>query len=325
MSDIDKIQNSIKEEMERFEPFFRSSMQTKVPLLNIIMNYILRRKGKQMRPMFVFLSAKMIKESVGDSTYTAASLIELLHTATLIHDDVVDEAYERRGFFSINALWKSKISVLVGDYLLSKGLLLAVEKNEYELLKIVSVAVREMSEGELLQIQKSRKLNITEDIYFEIIRKKTAALIAACAACGAKSSGADDETVEKMRLFGEYVGIAFQIKDDLLDYQNNGLIGKPSGNDLKEKKLTLPIIYALERTSVVERKRIISEIKRNHKNKYKVQAIIDFAIKNGGLEYTQQKMNEYRDKALTILNEFSDNPSKKSLVELVNYVVSRKK
>jgi octaprenyl-diphosphate synthase len=247
MSDIDKIQNSIKEEMERFEPFFRSSMQTKVPLLNIIMNYILRRKGKQMRPMFVFLSAKMIKESVGDSTYTAASLIELLHTATLIHDDVVDEAYERRGFFSINALWKSKISVLVGDYLLSKGLLLAVEKNEYELLKIVSVAVREMSEGELLQIQKSRKLNITEDIYFEIIRKKTAALIAACAACGAKSSGADDETVEKMRLFGEYVGIAFQIKDDLLDYQNNGLIGKPSGNDLKEKKLTLPIIYALEK------------------------------------------------------------------------------
>ncbi|OFX85928.1 MAG: polyprenyl synthetase [Bacteroidetes bacterium GWF2_33_16] len=325
MSDIDKIQNSIKEEMERFEPFFRSSMQTKVPLLNIIMNYILRRKGKQMRPMFVFLSAKMIKESVGDSTYTAASLIELLHTATLIHDDVVDEAYERRSFFSINALWKSKISVLVGDYLLSKGLLLAVEKNEYELLKIVSVAVREMSEGELLQIQKSRKLNINEEIYFEIIRKKTAALIAACAACGAKSSDADDETVEKMRLFGEYVGIAFQIKDDLLDYQNNGMIGKPSGNDLKEKKLTLPIIYALEKTSIVERKRIISEIKRNHKNKQKVQEIINFAIKNGGLEYTQQKMNEYRDKALIILNDFPENQSRKSLIDLVNYVVSRKK
>ena len=325
MSEIDKIQNSIKDEMDRFEPFFRSSMQTKVPLLNIIMNYILRRKGKQMRPMFVFLSAKMIKESVGDSTYTAASLIELLHTATLIHDDVVDEAYERRGFFSINALWKSKISVLVGDYLLSKGLLLAVEKNEYELLKIVSVAVREMSEGELLQIQKSRKLNITEEVYFEIIRKKTAALIAACAACGAKSSGADDDTVEKMRLFGEYVGIAFQIKDDLLDYQNNGLIGKPSGNDLKEKKLTLPIIYALEKASVVERKRIVSEIKRNHKNKQKVQKIIDFAIQNGGLEYTQQKMNEYRDKALQLLTDFPENQSKQSLVELVNYVVSRKK
>ena len=198
MSEIDRIQNSIKDEMDRFEPYFKASMQTKVPLLNLIMNYILRRKGKQMRPMFVFLSSKMLNQTVSESTYTAASFIELLHTATLIHDDVVDEAYERRGFFSINALWKSKISVLIGDYFLSKGLLLSVEKNEFELLKIVSVAVREMSEGELLQIQKSRKLNITEDIYFEIIRKKTAALIAACTASGAKSSGATDEEVEKV-------------------------------------------------------------------------------------------------------------------------------
>lgn len=325
MAAIDKIQAPIHQEMERFEPFFKASMQTRVPLLNIIMNYILRRKGKQMRPMFVFLSAKMLNEQIGESTYTAASLIELLHTATLIHDDVVDEAFERRGFFSINALWKSKIAVLVGDYLLSRGLLLAVEKNEYELLKIVSVAVREMSEGELLQIQKSRGLNITEEVYFEIIRKKTAALIAACTACGAKSVGTDDEIVEKMRLFGEYVGIAFQIKDDLLDYQNDGLIGKPSGNDLKEKKLTLPIIYALQKSSVSERNKIKSSIKRNYKNKQKVQEIIDFAIQKGGLDYTRQKMNEYKDKALTLLADFPENEAKRSLSGLVDYVVTRSK
>jgi octaprenyl-diphosphate synthase len=325
MSEIDRIQNSIKDEMDRFEPYFKASMDTKVPLLNLIMNYILRRKGKQMRPMFVFLSSKMLKQPVSESTYTAASFIELLHTATLIHDDVVDEAYERRGFFSINALWKSKISVLIGDYFLSKGLLLSVEKNEFELLKIVSVAVREMSEGELLQIQKSRKLNITEDIYFEIIRKKTAALIAACTASGAKSSGATDEIVEKMRLFGEYVGIAFQIKDDLLDYQSDGLIGKPKGNDLKERKLTLPIIYALQKASLKERSKILSDIKRNNKNKQKVQQIIDFAIQKGGIEYSHQKMMEYKDKAIDLLKDFPDNEAKDSLKDLVNYVVIRKK
>ncbi len=325
MSEIDRIQNSIKDEMDRFEPYFKASMQTKVPLLNLIMNYILRRKGKQMRPMFVFLSSKMLKQPVSESTYTAASFIELLHTATLIHDDVVDEAYERRGFFSINALWKSKISVLIGDYFLSKGLLLSVEKNEFELLKIVSVAVREMSEGELLQIQKSRKLNITEDIYFEIIRKKTAALIAACTASGAKSSGATDEEVEKMRLFGEYVGIAFQIKDDLLDYQSDGLIGKPKGNDLKERKLTLPIIYALQKASIKERSKILSDIKRNNKNKQKVQQIIDFAIQKGGIDYSHQKMMEYKDKAIDLLKDFPDNEAKESLKDLVTYVVIRKK
>ncbi|MDX9694706.1 MAG: polyprenyl synthetase family protein [Bacteroidales bacterium] len=325
MSEIDRIQNSIKDEMDRFEPYFKASMQTKVPLLNLIMNYILRRKGKQMRPMFVFLSSKMLKQPVSESTYTAASFIELLHTATLIHDDVVDEAYERRGFFSINALWKSKISVLIGDYFLSKGLLLSVEKNEFELLKIVSVAVREMSEGELLQIQKSRKLNITEDIYFEIIRKKTAALIAACTASGAKSSGATDEEVEKMRLFGEYVGIAFQIKDDLLDYQSDGLIGKPKGNDLKERKLTLPIIFALQKASIKERSKILSDIKRNNKNKQKVQQIIDFAIQKGGIGYSHQKMMEYKDKAIDLLKDFPDNEAKESLKDLVTYVVIRKK
>lgn len=325
MSTVDKIKAPIKDEMKKFEPFFRSSMQTKVPLLNIIMNYLLRRKGKQMRPMFVFLTSKMLKEDVGDSTYTAASLIELLHTATLIHDDVVDEAYERRGFFSINALWKSKISVLVGDYLLSQGLLLAVDHNEYELLKIVSVAVREMSEGELLQIQKSRKLNITEDIYYDIIRKKTAALIAACTACGAKSSGADEELVEKLRQFGEHVGMAFQIKDDLLDYQNNGSIGKPSGNDIKEKKLTLPIIYALENASFSEKRKMLSIVKRHNKNQNKVKEVIDFVIEKGGLDYASQKMHEYKDKALVLLNEMPQNSSKDSLLDLVNYVVTRQK
>jgi len=325
MSTVDKIKAPIKAEMEKFEPFFRSSMQTKVPLLNVIMNYILRRKGKQMRPMFVFLTSKMLKNEVGDSTYTAAALIELLHTATLIHDDVVDEAYERRGFFSVNALWKSKISVLVGDYLLSKGLLLAVDNNEYELLKIVSVAVKEMSEGELLQIQQSRKLKITEDIYYDIIRKKTAALIAACTACGAKSSGADDEMVEKMRLFGEHVGMAFQIKDDLLDYQNNGSIGKPSGNDIKEKKLTLPIIHVLKNASLVDQKRILSIVKRQNKNKKKVQEVIDFVIEKGGLDYTTKVMLDYKSKALDILSEMSEGESKSALSSLVEYVVERKK
>ena len=322
---VSKIKEPIKEEMVKFEPFFRVSMQTKVPLLNVIMNYILRRKGKQMRPMFVFLTSKMLNDEVKSSTYTAASLIELLHTATLIHDDVVDEAYERRGFFSINALWKSKISVLVGDYLLSKGLLLAVDNEEFDLLKIVSVAVREMSEGELLQIQKSRKLNITEDDYYRIIRKKTAALIAACTACGAKSSGMDDEMVEKMRLFGEYTGMAFQIKDDLLDYQNNGAIGKPSGNDIKEKKLTLPIIHVLGNSSNADKKRILSIVGKHNKNKRKVQEVIDFVIEKGGLDYTEQKMNEYKDKALELLDKIPENEAKKSLVELVNYVVTRKK
>ena len=325
MSATDKIKAPIKAEMEKFQPFFRSSMQTKVPLLNVIMNYILRNKGKQMRPMFVFLTSKMLKNEIDKPTYIAASLIELLHTATLIHDDVVDEAYERRGFFSINALWKSKISVLAGDYLLSKGLLLAVDNNEYDLLKIVSVSVKDMSEGELLQIQQSRKLSITEDVYYDIIRKKTAALIAACTACGAKSSGVDDELVEKMRLFGENVGMAFQIKDDLLDYQNNGSIGKPTGNDIKEKKLTLPIIHVLKNASRTDRKRILSIVKRHNKSKKKVQEVIDFVIENGGLEYSINKMHEYKSMALDILAEMPENESKKALEKLVEYVVTRKK
>ncbi len=275
-----------------------------------------------MRPMFVFLTAKLHGE-IGDSSYTAATMIELLHTATLIHDDVVDESLERRGFFSINALWKSKISVLIGDYLLAKGLLVAVEHKEYELLEIVSGAVREISEGELMQIQKSRKLNITESEYFEIIRKKTATLIAACTACGARSVNATADTVNKMKEFGEHVGIAFQIKDDLFDYQKTGILGKPTGNDIKEKKITLPLIHSLENSGSAERRRILNLIRRHNRNALKVKEIIDFVRANGGIEYSVQKMNEYRDRALEILLQFPDNGSNKALVELVNYTTSR--
>lgn len=299
-------------------------MKSKVPLLDIITNYIIRRKGKQMRPMFVFLTAKMLGE-VGQSTFNAASLIELLHTATLIHDDVVDEAYERRGFFSINALWKNKISVLAGDYLLSRGLLLAVDNEEHALLKIVSTAVREMSEGELLQIEKARKLDITEDVYFEIIEKKTATLIASCTACGAKSVGCSDEDVELLRKFGLFVGIAFQIRDDIFDYQNSAAVGKPSGNDIKEKKMTLPLIYALNNSSTSDKKRIIKIVKKNNNDTVKVDEVINYVLEKGGIEYATVRMNEYKKMALEILEKFQDNEAKESLVELVNYTISRNK
>lgn len=321
---LEEIRRPILPEMQQFEKHFHEAMKSNVPLLNIITNYILRRKGKQIRPMFVFLAAGLTG-GVTPSTYNAASLIELLHTATLIHDDVVDESYERRGFFSINALWKSKVSVLLGDYLLSKGLLLAVEQKEHELLKLVSEAVREMSEGELLQIQKSRKLNITRDEYLEIIRKKTATFFAACTACGAWSSSQDPVLTEKLKLFGEKAGMAFQIKDDLFDYQKKGLIGKPTGNDIKEKKFTLPLIHALENCTDSERKRIIKIIKKHNNNAKKVQEVIEFAISNKGLEYSEGKMMEYRDEALELLKELPDNEHNASLNKLVNYIVERKK
>jgi len=324
MSTIKSIHAPIHEEMKKFNAFFSTSMKSAVPLLNIITNYILRRKGKQMRPMFVFLSAKLHGE-IGDSSYTAATLIELLHTATLIHDDVVDDSIERRGFFSINALWKSKIAVLIGDYLLARGLLVAVENKEFELLEIVSGAVREMSEGELLQIQKSRKLNITEREYFEIIRKKTATLIAACSACGTKSVGANGEVINKMKDFGENVGIAFQIKDDLFDYQKTGILGKPTGNDIKEKKITLPLIHSLENSRFSEKRKILNLIRRHNRNSLKVMEIIQFVQANGGIEYSVQKMNEYRDRALDILSQFPDNEAKNSLTELVHYTTSRER
>jgi octaprenyl-diphosphate synthase len=324
MAVLDKIQAPIKDEMEKFEDIFKASMKSKVPLLNIVTNYLLRRKGKQMRPMFVFLSAKL-NGNVTDATYTAASLIELLHTATLVHDDVVDESYERRGVFSINALWKSKIAVLMGDYLLTKGLLLSVDKKAYDLLEICTEAVREMIEGELLQIQRSRSMNVNREQYFEVIRKKTATLISACAACGAKSTGSDADTVNRMKLFGEYVGTAFQIKDDLFDYQDKGLIGKPTGNDIKEKKLTLPLIFALENSNKSEKRDILTTISRHNKNKEKVKKVVEFVVSKGGLDYASGMMNDYKNKAIELLSVYPDSDVKTSLIEFVNYTIERNK
>jgi len=324
MSSVDKIKAPIAEEMKKFEPFFKSSMKSKVPLLDIITNYILRQKGKQMRPMFVFLTAKLCG-NVTDSTYHGAALIELLHTATLIHDDVVDDAYQRRSFFSINALWKSKIAVLIGDYFLSKGLLLAIDHSEFDLLRIVSEAVKEMAEGELLQIEKSRKLDITEETYFDIIRKKTATLIASCTAAGARSANASDEAIQKMKNFGINVGLAFQIKDDLFDYEQTNLVGKPTGNDIQEKKMTLPLIFVLNRASSQERKKILDIVKHHNKNQKKVREVVEFVKQNGGLDYATQKMNEYKDKAMKILEDFPDNEAKISLIELVEYTTNRNK
>ncbi len=324
MSSLDLIKVPIIEEMKRFEPIFKSSMKSNYKLLNIIINYIIRSKGKQLRPMMVFLSARMFGET-NNSTYHGAALIELMHSATLIHDDIVDEANKRRGLFSINALWKNKVAVLVGDYLLAKGLLLAVDNEEFDLLKIVSLSVKQMSEGELLQIEKSRKLDVSEEIYFEIIKKKTATLISSCAAIGAKSVGADEQSVEKMKRFGENLGIAFQIKDDIFDYQNNNIIGKPTGNDLKEKKLTLPIIYALDNSTNSEKRRIIHIIKNYNKDTKKIKQVIEFAVKNDGIKYSTNKMIEYKNKAIDILKEFPDSDAKESLLNLSEFVIERKK
>jgi len=309
--------------MDEFEDKFRDSMRSSVPLLDKITHYIVKRKGKQLRPMFVFLSAKLCGQ-MNESTYRAAALIELLHTATLVHDDVVDDSNIRRGFFSVNALWKNKIAVLVGDYLLSRGLLLAVDNSDFHLLRIVSNAVREMSEGELLQIEKARKLDIDEKIYFDIIRQKTAVLIASCCSCGAASVTEDKEVIEKMRNFGELAGIAFQIKDDLFDYGTGEHIGKPTGIDIKEKKMTLPLIYALSKSTYLEKRKIINIIKNNNNDPEKVAEVIDFVLKSGGIEYANQCMNEYKQKALDVLATFKDNDSKKSLIELVKFTTERK-
>ena len=324
MSRLDEIKKPIENELKEFEPFFRKAVKSKISLLDIVTNYIIKRKGKQMRPMFVFLSAKMLGE-INQSSYRAAALIELMHTATLIHDDVVDDSHMRRGVFSINALWKNKIAVLVGDFLLSKGMLIALENEEYELLKIVSKAVRDMSEGELLQIEKARKLDIEEDVYFEIIKKKTAVLIAACMATGGKSVGLDKENVDKLWQVGELAGIAFQIKDDLFDYQKTNLTGKPSGNDIKERKLTLPLIYALNKSTKSEQKHILSLLKKKNKTDKIVSEITDFAKQKAGLEYTEKTMIEYSEKSLQLLSEFPDNEARKSLVDLINYSITRKK
>ena len=310
--------------MALFESKFKNSLKTSVPLLDKIMHYIIKRKGKQMRPLFVFLTAKLFN-NVNESTYTAASLIELLHTATLVHDDIIDEANFRRGVFSINALWKNKISVLVGDFLLSRGLLLAVENEQFQLLKIMSTAVKEMSEGELLQIEKTRRLDITEEVYFEIIKKKTAALISACCEAGAASTNAHENDILKMRTFGEKAGIAFQIKDDLFDYTQNPLIGKPTGIDIREKKMTLPLIYTLNNSDKKTKAFIINTIKNDSKNSRKVEQIINIVKEKKGLEYAKNKMNLFVNEALEILKEFENNESKSSLINLVEYVVKREK
>lgn len=326
MKIVSRIKLPIEEEMELFEKKFRDSMSTHVSFLNRITHYVVNRKGKQMRPMFVFLIAKMVSENnqVIERTYRGASVIELIHTATLVHDDVVDDSNRRRGFFSINALWKNKIAVLVGDYLLSKGLLLSIDNDDFDLLKIISVAVREMSEGELLQIDKARRLNITEEVYFEIIRKKTATLIAACCAMGAKSVHASDEEVEKMRLFGELIGMAFQIKDDLFDYGNEA-IGKPTGIDIKERKMTLPLIYALNQADPKKRRWLINSVRNHNTDRRRVKEIITYVKQVGGLDYAVKAMLNYKEQALEVLSNYPDSPYKNSLLLMVDYVIDRKK
>ena len=325
MKIVEQIKQPITEEMEIFEKKFRESMSSKVALLNRITHYIVNRKGKQMRPMFVFLTAKMVSGgTVNERTYRGAAVIELIHTATLVHDDVVDDSNRRRGFFSVNALWKNKIAVLVGDYLLSKGLLLSIDHGDFDLLKIISVAVREMSEGELLQIEKARRLDITEDIYYEIIRQKTATLIAACCSLGACSVNPEGDDTEKMRKFGELIGMAFQIKDDLFDYTDDA-IGKPTGIDIKEQKMTLPLIYALNNCSKDEKKWVINSVKNHNKDKKRVKQVIDFVKQKGGLAYAEQKMGHFREEALLLLSDYPASPYKDALVLMVNYVIERKK
>ncbi len=310
--------------MAAFQDYFKKSMKSTTPLLNIVTGFILRTKGKQLRPMLVFLSAGM-HGKINDSTHHAAALIELMHTATLTHDDVVDDSNFRRGFFSINALWKNKIAVLIGDYLLARGLLLSVKHKEFELLEVVSKAVDEMSQGELLQIEKARKLNINEEVYFKIIEQKTATLIAACVKAGAKSVGASEDIVADMERFGLCLGMAFQIKDDLFDYEPNGISGKPSGNDIKEKKMTLPLIHVKNKMSAKNSRKILKLLKKRKKGRKEVIDLINIVKQNGGIEYAQRKMNEYKDEALDILDKYQDNSFKESLREVVLYTVSRKK
>jgi octaprenyl-diphosphate synthase len=320
---LEDIKAPIAREMEDFEPKFRASMQTRVLLLDKIMAYIVKRKGKQMRPMFVFLSAGMTG-TINESTFRGASLIELLHTASLVHDDVVDESNYRRGFFSVNALWKNKIAVLVGDFLLSRGLILSVENRDFELLSIGTEAVKVMIEGELLQMGKARKLDITEDVYYEIIRQKTASLIASCCGMGASSAGADSQAVGRMKRFGELAGMAFQIKDDLFDYED-GDIGKPVGIDIKEKKMTLPLIYALSKASWLEKRRIIGIIKNESEKPKKVKEVIAFVKASGGTEYAHEVMKRFHQEALDILQSFPDSDYKKSLIQLVQFTIERNK
>ena len=310
--------------MQVFTGHFREVLRSDVPLLDTIMRYIVKRKGKQMRPLFVFLTAKLHGEIV-EKTHTAASLIELLHTATLVHDDVVDESNRRRGFFSIQALWKKKIAVLVGDYLLSRGLLTAVDAEAFDLLKLTSRAVKEMSEGELLQIEKSRRLDITEEVYFDIIRRKTASLIAACCACGAASTGGDPDQIDVMWKFGEKTGLAFQIKDDLLDLGDGKRTGKPTGQDIREKKLTLPLIHTLQVADGHARRRLIKLVKRAPKDPKAVKEVMDAILNGPGLKYAREKMMALRNEAVEILNDFEEGDAKKALIDMLDFTIQRNK
>ncbi|MBL7902069.1 MAG: polyprenyl synthetase family protein [Bacteroidia bacterium] len=310
--------------MEAFEEKFREAMKSSVPLFDKITGYIVRQKGKQIRPMFVFLSASISGE-INDKTHRAAAMIELLHTATLVHDDVVDDSNERRGFFSVNALWKNKIAVLIGDFLLAKGLLLSLENDDFRLLKIMSTAVREMSEGELLQIEKARRMDISEEVYFDIITKKTAALIAACCAAGTASVTTDEARIKTAEEFGILTGIAFQIKDDLFDFGNGEDIGKPTGIDIKEKKMTLPLIYALNQSSWLEKRKIINLIKNHNEDHESVKRVIDFVIEKGGIAYANKVMQEYKDKALKVLEQLPSNPARESIQRLLVYAIERKR
>jgi octaprenyl-diphosphate synthase len=318
---LEDIKAPIAHEMKEFEFKFRDSMKTHILLLDKIMNYIVKRKGKQMRPMFVFLSAGTCGK-ISDSTFRGASFIELIHTGTLVHDDVVDDADYRRNFFSVNALWKNKIAVLVGDFMFSRALIHAVEKKEFDLLSIGAEAIKVMSEGELLQMEKARHLDITEEIYFEVIRQKTASLIAACCAMGASSAGAEKSVVDRMKLFGEKAGMAFQIKDDLFDFGDDE-VGKPVGIDIKEKKMTLPLIYALSKASWLEKRRIIGIVKNESEKPKKVKEVIEFVKKSGGIEYAIQTMNKYHQEAIEILGSLPESPFKTSLHQLVQFTIDR--
>lgn len=324
MVTIKKIKAPIEQELHDFEPYFKKSLQSDIPLLGTILNFLYRTKGKQLRPIFVFLSAKL-HGGTNEFSKLAACSVELLHTATLVHDDVVDESYERRGSFSVKALWKNKLAVLVGDYILARGLLLQLESKKYNFLHLISRAVQDMAEGEILQMKKSRKLDIDDETYFEIIRKKTASLIATSMAIGAASAVDDEVIIEKMYSIGQDAGIAFQIKDDIFDYQSKGVLGKPTGNDIKEKKITLPLLHILNQANRSERKRILRLIKRKNNSSAVVEELIQLVSEKGGLEYAEQKMNEFKDKAIAGLREFQECEARESLIELMNYIATRKK
>lgn len=324
MSDLRSISKPVKEEMDHFEAYFGKTMQSDIPLLKIILNYIFRRKGKQMRPLLVFLSSKLNGE-INDSTFVAATFIELLHTASLVHDDVVDDSGERRGALSVNALWNSKIAVLVGDYMLSKGMLIGIQKNRIDMLEIISEAIQSMSKGELLQLQKARKLNIREDDYFRIIRFKTAALIAACTACGAKSATDNPEVIRQMKDLGENIGMAFQIRDDIFDYEPKGLSGKPHGNDIREKKITLPLIYALDNSTKIQRKHVLGIVGKNNKSRSDIDEVIEYVNEKRGIDAAMNKMNFYRDQALAILGKYPASDVRDSMSDFVYFTTSREK